>query len=228
MPKEKDLEVLRRIPFFSGLSATDLEQVQQLVLVRKYRRNMIIFVEGEPGEGLFFVKSGRVKVYKLVEDGREKTLHFLNPGDVFAEVLLFDGGPYPATAETIEDAEIGLIKRADIEKLLLQNPSLTLKLLKIMSKRLRQAQLHVRDLALRDAYGCVASMLLKLAKDYGVETGEGVRIDMQLTQQELANLVGVSRETVARILGEFRKSGCIALKRQQITVVDPDKLSSWL
>jgi len=225
---ENNLAYLKRIPIFSSLSEEELKLVDKIAKVRKYRKNMIIFVEGEYGDELYFVKSGKVKISKLLEDGSEKILHFLKEGDIFAEVLLFGGGEYPATAEVIEDAEIGIIENKPLEELLRKNGEITLKILKVMAERLRRAQYHIRDLALRDAYGRLASALISLIEEHGNETENGTSITIQLSQQQLANIIGSSRETVARILSTWKKEGIIKMDRQAIKVIDLEALERWL
>lgn len=205
-----------------------MQKVAAIVKTREYDKNSVIFREGEQGEGLFFVIKGKIKLSKLTEEGKEKILHFCQEGDVFAEILLFDGGPYPATAETIENVEIGLISHNDLEQLLRENNEITMKVLKVMAKRLREAQLQVRDLAFKDAYGRLASALLHLSEEYGEKTAEASRVGMNLNQQELANVIGSSRETVARIIGEWRKEGIISIEKREIFILNRNKLESYL
>lgn len=221
-------EYLAKIPLFHDLSPEEIDTIGGLARVRNYKKNMIIFMEGEPGEALYFVISGKVKISKTTEDGREQILHLLQHGDVFAEVVLIDGGPYPATAEVIETAQIGMLMNKEVENLVRSNADIAIKLLKIMSKRLRLAQRQVRDLALKDTYGRLAGMLLMLGKEHGTETDEGVRIELPLSRQELANLIGTTRETVTRILGDFKKYKCIELEKQAIILIDRAKLKTWL
>lgn len=221
-------EYLAKIPLFMDLSPDDLQTIGQLARVRNYKKSMLIFMEGEPGEALYFIVTGKVKISKATKDGREQILHILQPGDVFAEVVLMDGGPYPATAEVIESGQIGMLVNADVENLIRTNSEIAVKLLKILSKRLRLAQIQVRDLALKDTYGRLASMLLMLGKDHGEETADGVKIDLPLNRQELANLIGTTRETVTRVLGDFKKYKCIDLDKQAIIITNEDKLKTWL
>lgn len=221
-------EYLAKIPLFHDLTPEEVDTISGLARVRNYKKNMIIFMEGEPGEALYFVISGKVKISKTTEDGREQILHLLQHGDVFAEVVLIDGGPYPATAEVIETAQIGMLMNKDVENLIRSNADIAIKLLKIMSKRLRLAQRQVRDLALKDTYGRLAGMLLMLGTEHGKETEEGIRIELPLSRQELANLIGTTRETVTRILGDFKKYKCIELEKQAIILIDRAKLKTWL
>lgn len=219
---------MKQIPLFADLNEEELKKIADLAITKRYRKNMYIFLEGEPGTAFYFVKSGTIKLFQVLEDGREKILHFVREGDIFAEVVLFDGGPYPATAQTIEDTEVGCIINEDMEELLRRNGEMAVKILKVMSRRLRQAQNHIRDLALKGAYGRLASALLNLAEEYGKDKGGNVLIDLGLSQQELANLIGTSRETVARILSEFRRLGAIRIDKQRITIVDPEQLKDWV
>lgn len=219
---------LKQIPLFADLNEEELKKIADLAITKRYRKNMYIFLEGEPGTAFYFVKSGTIKLFQVLEDGREKILHFVREGDIFAEVVLFDGGPYPATAQTMEDTEVGCISNEDMEGLLRRNGEMAVKILKVMSRRLRQAQNHIRDLALKGAYGRLASALLNLAEEYGKDKGGNVLIDLGLSQQELANLIGTSRETVARILSEFRRLGAIRIDKQRITIVDPEQLKDWV
>ncbi len=221
-------EYLAKIPLFRDLSHDELQAIGRLARVRNYKKSMLIFMEGEPGEALYFVVSGKVKISKATEDGREQILHILQPGDVFAEVVLIDRGPYPATAEVIETGQIGLLMNNDVEDLIRSNAEIALKLLRILSRRLRLAQTQVRDLALKDTYGRLAGMLLILGKEHGAETIDGVKIDLPLSRQELANLIGTTRETVTRVLGDFKKYKCIDLEKQAIIIIDETKLKTWL
>lgn len=220
--------IFRKVPLFRDLTDEELHEVSLLAKVRNYRKNMLIFMEGEPGEAMYFVLSGKVKIFLMTEDGREHIIHLLQNGDVFAEVVLIDRGPYPASAEVLEEGQIGMLANDDVENLIRNKPEIALKMLRIMCKRLRHAQIQVRDLALKDTYGRVASMLLMLAKDHGQETPAGVIIDLSLSRQELANLIGTTRETVTRVLGDFKKYKCIELEKQAITIIDQEKLKTWL
>ncbi|WP_027718407.1 Crp/Fnr family transcriptional regulator [Desulfovirgula thermocuniculi] len=223
----RDVEQLRHIHLFAGLPTDQLAEIAALVRERKYRRGHIIFMEGEPGEAVFFLKSGRVKIFKQDEEGREQILHYINPGEVFAEVVLFDGGEYPACAEVVEDAQVGFIKNEDLNALLLQKPAIALSLLKIMARRLRASQKQIMELALKDTTRRLASLLLELALEHGTPEEGGLRIGVHLTHQELASMIGTTRETVNRILGEFRRDKAISVTRQGI-VVHKERLKTWL
>lgn len=220
-------DYLKQISIFSQLKDDFLEKIDSISLMRTYSKGRIIFMEGEPGEAFYYIKSGLVKISKLSSDGREHILHILNEGHVFAEVTLFSNSPYPATAEILEDAQIGIIKNNDLEKLIVENPELSLELIKYLNKRLVEAQNKVRNLALYDTFGRTAQALVKLAEDYGKKTSQGIELDLNLSRQELANIVGTTRETVIRVLAAFKKEKSIELEKSTIVIKNVDKIKLW-
>lgn len=227
MNYSKSGEYLQKAPFFQGLSATELATVACVMIERFYPKGSVLFLEGDKGEALFLIRQGRIKISKASVDGRQQILQILKAGDIFAEVILFDQGPYPATAEAVEDSACWLLRSADMEKLVKDQPMLAVTLLRVMSRRLRQAQLLIRDLALHDAYGRLAGLLLQFSRSEGKKTGEGVLLDLGLTRQEMASMIGTSRETVTRILGRFQKEEILILDKQRIIIRDEEKLCDW-
>jgi CRP/FNR family transcriptional regulator, cyclic AMP receptor protein len=223
-----NLQFLKKIPIFAELPEEQLQKITDVVIDRQYRKSQIIFGEGDPGEALFFLKQGKIKLTKTTPDGREQILAFRGPGEIFAEVVLFDGGSYPATAEVIEDAKIGIIRNQDIDKIVRKNVDIAVSLLKIMSKRLRQAQTALKDIALKDVYGRLASTLLKLATEHGRQVQEGTKISLNLTHQDLANMIGTSRESVNRVISEWRREGILDAVRGEITLLQIQKLKIWV
>jgi len=220
-------DYLRQISIFSELESEFLEKIYKISRVRKYEKGRIIFMEGEPGEAFFYIKSGLVKISKLSRDGREHILHVLNEGHVFAEVTLFSNTEYPATAEVLEDAEIGIIKNEDLEKVIKENPDLSLQMIKYLNKRLVEAHMKIRNLALYDTYERTAQALVKLAEDYGKKSSKGVNLDINISRQELANIVGTTRETVIRALTAFKKEHLIGIEKNTITIIDLESLKEW-
>lgn len=224
----ENIKYLKKIPLFFGLSDEQLLEISQLILERSYKKGRIIFMEGEPGEAIYILKSGLIKLTKRLEDGREHILHFVHAGEVFAEVVLFDGGNYPATSEVQEDSVVGVLRNKDIERLISKNPVMAVEMLRIMSRRLRTAQEKVMNLALHDTARRLAFALLKMAEDHGIKNSQGTVINMSLTNQELANLTGSSRETINRMLNSFKRAGAIDVDRQQIVILAKNKLEDLL
>ncbi|HYE82621.1 MAG TPA: Crp/Fnr family transcriptional regulator [Clostridia bacterium] len=220
-------DYLRQISIFSQLKDEFLEKIHNISIARKYGKGRIIIMEGEPGEAFFYIKSGLIKISKLSKDGREHILHILNEGHIFAEVTLFSRTVYPATAEVLEDAEIGMIKNEDLEKVIMENPDLSLQLIKYLNRRLVEAHMKIRNLALYDTYGRTAQALLKLAEDYGKKSTKGIELDLNISRQELANIVGTTRETVIRALTAFKKEHSIDIDKNTITIIDLEKVMEW-
>lgn len=221
------MEYLRQIPLFSSMSDEQLQQIHKHSIERAYPKGSFIFLEGEPGQGFHFVISGKVKIVKSSDDGREHTIKFMQPGDVFAEVLLFSDLPYPATAVASEASRIGIIKNSDLEKLVLTNSQLALQLIKSLSQRLLYAQRKIKDLALSDVMSRTAETLLTLGREHGQQNGKGhVIIMLDMPRQELANLVGTTRESVTRMLSAMKRDKLIDFDGRRIIILQPDKLSS--
>ncbi|MBO8128514.1 MAG: Crp/Fnr family transcriptional regulator [Peptococcaceae bacterium] len=225
---DKIVAQLAKIPLFADLDAPFLEEIAALTFKRQYRKGRILFVEDEPGNTVYLLRTGVVKLTKQTEDGREHILHYVNPGEVFAEVVLFDGGTYPATAEVVEEAEVHLIRNSDLRKFLLNHPQVAYQMLSIMARRLRAVQEKIMMLALHDTTRRVAVTLLNLAEEYGLREDAGIRINFSLTNQELAKFSGTTRETVNRILNDLRRMDVLAVDKQQIIIKNRRKLLSML
>ncbi|MBM7555901.1 Crp/Fnr family transcriptional regulator [Halanaerobacter jeridensis] len=221
-------KLLKNSKFFSNLEEKEIKEIKEIMRPRKYNEGEIIFFEDEPGEGLFLVKSGKVKLTKMVESGDEQILTIIQPGNVFAEVVLFGNADYPATAVALEDSKLYLIRSKDMEKLIKDKPSIAVKLLDLMSKRLRRAQKLVRDMGLKDTTCRTASLLLYLAQEYGVKRSNGIRIDLKLTQQELANMIGTTRETISRVLNKFKEKDIIKTAHKKMIINDLEQLKDFI
>lgn len=217
-------QFLKKISFFQSIDKKDLDAVSEIMRERFLKKGSILFSQGEAGESIFFVVKGKVKIYKTSEDGKEHTLTLAGEGDLFAEVVLFNEVNYPASAEAIEETTILYIRNSDMEKVLFNNPKLSIVIIKALNKRLIDSQTQVERLAFQDSQSRTAQILLELSKSHGEETVSGVKIDLGLTRQELANMVGVTRETFTRILSLLKKQKIIEITGQEITIKDIHKL----
>ena len=218
---------LRQTFVFSEFNDDEIGAVTELVAERFFKKGTTIFHEGQPGVAFYIVKSGRIKVYKLAEDGRELILGIFGDGALFGDVPVFDGGPYPASAATLVDTAVYAINRDDFERLVTSHPDVALKIIRVLGRRLRQAHGFVMDIAMKSAPQRLASLLLRLAEEYGVAAEGGVVLDVPLTRQEIAELMGVSRETAIRELSKFSRAGTVKLDGKRIILVDPGKLKLW-
>jgi len=222
------VSILKKLPAFSNLQDLDLSKINEITIQRNYRKGSIIFMEGDPGEAFYFIKSGKVKIYKTSPDGRELIFAILSEGDVFAEVTLFNDINYPASAEVMEDASLGMIKNQDLEGVISKNAELALAIIKVLSKKLFNSQQKVKELALGDTFMRTAQTIIKLAEEHGKKTDEGLEVKLDISRQELANMIGTARETVSRALSQFKKEGSVDISGKKIIVKDMKKLKSWI
>ncbi len=220
MEERSYFDFLRKLSFFQELSDSEVEAIAQVVKLKDLQRGRLLFMEGDPGEAVYILCRGLIKLYKVNEEGKEQILHYVHEGGIFAEVVLFDGGPYPATAETVENSLVGVLSNKDMEKLVLSHGQLALKLLRIMSRRLRAAQMAIRDLGLQGAEHRLARLLLRLAERHGEDTAKGIKLSTWITRQEIASIIGTTRETVARILSRFQKEGDLVIDKGEIFLKD--------
>ena len=219
------IQQLKNMPVFADLPDAQLKDIYQITTERKYRKGSVIFLEGEQGEGFHYLQSGKVKIVKMTDDGREHIINILSPGDLFAEVLLFNNRDYPATAIAVEDSKVGVIKNTDLERLILGNNLLALQLIKALSQRLLFAQQKIKNLALHDVTARTAETLLRLGTEHGrLLTNGQIEITLELSRQDLASLVGTTRETVTRTLSSLKKDKIIDFDIHKITIIEPDKL----
>ncbi|MEX0602796.1 MAG: Crp/Fnr family transcriptional regulator [Bacteroidota bacterium] len=216
------MSFLRNVPIFSELGDPDLEKISKLGTRQKYKKGNIIVLEQEAGAALFVIVSGKVKVVRTDEDGREVILSIFGPGEFFGEMSLLDGLARSATVVATAKAELFMIHRREFLDLLAEFPSVAIALLAELTTRLRKADMQIKSLSLKDAAGRVANVLLMLADDVGVFRKGKVEIDELPLQQDMANMAGTSRETVSRMLHQFVDSGHIALQGNKIIINDFD------
>lgn len=219
---------IKKLSFFSELDDESIEKIMGIVIERKYKKNMVIFMEGEPAEGVYFVKKGKVKIFKNTQEGKEHIIHFMEDGDVFAEACLFVGGNYPASSEAMEDSEIYMIRNKDLEIFLEKYPKIALHIMSVMGRRLQLVSQQIENLALRDAYGKTVALVVQLAKNSGLELKDGVVIKTNLSRQDMGNMVGLTRETFTRALSTMKQDGAIDIEKDEIRVISVKRLKSWL
>jgi CRP/FNR family cyclic AMP-dependent transcriptional regulator len=212
---------LKRVPLFSDLSASELARFAELAREREYPKNSVILFEDDPGDALFVVSGGQVKVVLIGEDGREVILSVLSDGDFFGEMSLIDDEPRSAHVIAMRDSRLLVLRRDDFQQQIQQHPAIALKVLKVLVQRLRRADAKIGGLVLLDVNGRVARLLLDLANE-----GGGPKITRRLTHHTIAQMIGSSRETVSRAMRELVERGLIDVTRREITIRDRDGLSS--
>lgn len=184
-----------------------------------------IFTPDEPSNQVYMLKSGRVRISRLSETGKHFTLVILEPGDVFGENALFADEPRRNFAEVLDDAQICVIDKKDFEKIALRNPSVSLKLAQIVEHRLSEAQEQIEHLVFYDVQTRLARLLLKLADVHGERVDGGVQVGIKLTHEDIASLIGSTRETTSKILNEFKTNGWIDVKKRHIILLDQKVLA---
>jgi len=222
------IQFLRRVPIFGGLNESSLERVASIMIEKSYSRKSIVFHEGDQGDSLYIIKAGRIKIAKVAIDGREKTLTILQPGDFFGEMAIFDNLPRSATAEAIDnDVRLFGLNKKDFERMIHENPSIALRIMKDLTYRIRQINQQVEDLAFKDVHGRVSSTLFQLLETEEKVSGRNLT-RLRMTHQDLANMVGSSRETVTRALNRLQTEGIIAISHQQIEIIDREYLADTI
>ena len=211
------LDLLGRIPYFSGVGPADLESIRQFVFEKTADRAEIVVLEGERAANLFFVASGAVRVFKTSPEGKEQILSIVRPEESFNDVPIFDGGSNPASARTMGPVLLYGIKRNDMEAILRNHPQIALNVTKVLAKRVRQLVSLVEDLSFRHVISRVAKILFE---QITAETSHGPR----LTQQEMAAMASTAREVVGRSLRELEEQGAIKLDRHRIVITDKKAL----
>ena len=211
--------VLQKVPLFSQLAPADLQRVLDLAREKAYPKNSVILFEDDPGDALFVVATGQVKVVLIGEDGREVILSVLGEGQFFGEMSLIDDEPRSAHVIAMEDSNLVVLRREDFESILLQTPLIAVALLKELTRRLRQADEKVGSLVLLDVHGRVARLMLEMADEEG-----GERITRRLTHHTIAQMIGSSRETVSRTMRDLVDKGHIAVSRKDIVIRDRQAL----
>lgn len=211
-------ELLKKIAIFGDLSDSDLERLTSLLQEVRYHKDEVILHKEDPGDSLFVIKDGRVKVVLYGDDGREVILSILKEGDFFGEMSLLDGEPRSASVVSMEDANLYILKRDGFLASLMERPGMALRILVELSRRLRVADEKIGSLALLDVYGRIAGALLQLARSEGKVVGDRIVIDERPTQQDIASMAGASRETVSRVLNDLVKSGLISMEGKKVII----------
>lgn len=222
MPATKEL--LERVPFLAALERTDIEHLASVVTRRQYRKGDPIFHKEDEGQSLFIVEDGAVRIYVPSAQGADLTLAILGAGDFFGDLSLLDGQPRSAGADAMQDTRALILERTDFLDLMRSRPDAALAVMAVVSKRLRETDEMASDLAFLDVGGRLAKRLLELASSHGVRREDGTLLDVSITQEQLANMIGVTRESVNRNLGNFRRAGLITNHGRRIVLRDPDGL----
>jgi len=221
-------QILKATPLFAALDDAELNSLSARCGIHTYTAGEVLFSEGEPCKGLFIVVTGRVRIFKTSVSGREQVLALEGPGASVAELPVFDGGPYPASASALENSEALFVSRPDLRAICLEKPEVSLKLLQVVGARLRRLVGIIEELSFTTVRHRLISWLLRQAKAEGRPSGRGVVISLNSSHQELASQIGTVRELVSRNLARLQAQSFIEMNGREITILDQDGLEADL
>lgn len=215
-------------PMFEFLDAEELDRLYSLCATERFSKGDYIFLECDQPRNLYTVVSGEVKLLKQTEDGREMIVEMAYPGEIFGEEAIFDGQPYPMTAQALSDVELLSVSRTDFFAFLRDNPDLALEIITELGARLRTAQNTIRALAMERVEWRIARVLLMLSRKAGIMEADGVSIDLPLTRQDIADMAATTVETTIRVLSNFKKMGLVETEKGKIILRDKNALEDMV
>jgi CRP/FNR family transcriptional regulator len=211
-------QTLAKVPLFSGLTESELGFLAQRTVTRRFSAGEMVFGEGEPCSGLYVVESGNVRIFKSSASGREQVLSIDGPGSSIAEIPVFDGGAYPASAAAVDDLALLFVSKQDFQALCLAHPQVPLKVLRVVGARLRRLVGIIEELSFTTVRHRLASYLLRLAQKSGKRTAAGVEVTLPMTNQELAAQIGTVRELVSRNLSRLQAEGMLKIDGRTVLI----------
>lgn len=218
-------EVLARAGIFQGVSPDAVAALVRQLEPVAFRRGEVAFVEGEPGDTLYIITAGKVKIGRKSADGRDSLITLMGPSDMFGELAIFDPGPRTSTVTALTEVKAVTMSRSVLRSWIADRPEIAEQLLRVLARRLRRTNDNLSDLIFTDVPGRVAKQLLYLAQRFGSRDGTALRVDHELTQEEIAQLVGSSRETVNKALSDFAQRGWIRVQGRSILIDNPERLA---
>jgi CRP/FNR family transcriptional regulator, cyclic AMP receptor protein len=221
-------QILHRVQIFSGLSESELADLTARVVQRKYSAGELIFSEGEQCQGLYVIQSGNVRIFKTSANGREQVLSIDGPGNSIAELPVFDGGAYPASAQSLNEGILLFVSKQEFQQMCLQQPQVALKVLRVVGARLRRLVGIIEELSFTTVRHRLAAYLIRLAKAEGKAAKGGVEVMLPSSNQELASQIGTVRELVSRNLSRFQAEGLLEMDGKSVVIRDMKKLAAEL
>jgi len=224
MTQKNEEEAVHKAPLFTALDEASAATLRAAMTGLKLSRGQVLFKEGDAGDRLFVVVDGKLKLGTTSNDGRENLLSILGPGDMFGELSLFDPGPRTATATAVVDSRLLALANDQVIGWVKEHPQVSLQLLGRLAQRLRKANDVLSDLVFADVPGRVAKAIIELGERFGTKKDDGLHVNHELTQEELAQLVGASRETVNKALADFASRGWVKLEPRAVIILDYERL----
>jgi CRP/FNR family transcriptional regulator, cyclic AMP receptor protein len=223
--ERRNREILVRAGIFQGVEPSAVAALTKQLQPVTFPRGHTVFAEGEPGDRLYIIVSGKVKIGRRSPDGRENLLTIMGPSDMFGELSIFDPGPRTSSGTTITEVRAVSMDRDALRSWIQDRPEIAAQLLRVLARRLRRTNNNLADLIFTDVPGRVAKQLLELAQRFGHQEGDALRVTHDLTQEEIAQLVGASRETVNKALADFARRGWIRLEGKTVLIQNSERLA---
>jgi len=217
-------DFLKQVPLFADIADADVNALAKDLVALRFRQGQAIFHQGDPGQVLYLIQTGQVRIFVTGDEGQETSVNICGPGDIFGELAVIDGLPRSASAVAMEATVMLTLSRELFREHMRRSPQLALNFLKTLSVRVRYSTRQMDSRTFLSVPRRLARKLLELAQTYGVAEPEGVRINTTLTQSDLASLIGATRESINKALGLLRRRGLVRMRHNSIIVVDPDAL----
>ena len=214
--KQSAVELLKDVLLFSSLEDNELNQVRKQMVLREYKKNQIILREEQTSEFMYVIISGKVKIYQVSDAGREIILAVHKAGEFFGEMSLIDGKTVPAAVSAVENSLVAVISRYDFYSMLHAHEQVLDNLLRILCSRIRESWRKIQMLNFNDATHRIKMLLLILAEEYGEKTAKGITLRIKLIHQDIADMTGLTRETVTRVLDKLKKSGEMTINKDKL------------
>lgn len=227
----KQADIIKRlsaVPIFKELSTAELDPIVQIAQTRFYKHKMYVFMQEDPLDRVFFIHSGKIKIYKTDQSGKEQIISVLEPGEMFPHAGFFRKGNFPAHAEVMENAHLVVIPIDKFEEILISYPELCIKLFKVLGEKIVDLQGRLEAQVLHNTYEQIILLLIRLCKSNGEKMGDRYRLTTQFTNRELANMIGTSRETVSRTINQVKKKEYVLQDEDGFYLIDREALQQEL
>ena len=221
-------QALQLVPFFNNLQDDEAKNLSKRLVLRRFGPDQVIFHHGDPGGLLYIIVNGKVKITHTTLDGQEAMLAIFGAGDFFGELALLDDSPRSATAEALEETETLTLHREEFIRYIGDNPDFALHVLHTLAQHIRRLNNQISDIFFLDLPARLARQLLQLASQHGQKTDDGIRIELSLTQTDLAEMTGATRVSINKALGRFRRAGWVRVSGRRFTILDEDELQNLI
>ena len=221
-------QALQLVPFFNNLQDDEAKNLSKRLVLRRFGPDQVIFHHGDPGGLLYIIVNGKVKITHTTLDGQEAMLAIFGAGDFFGELALLDDSPRSATAEALEETETLTLHREEFIRYIGDNPDFALHVLHTLAQHIRRLNNQISDIFFLDLPARLARQLLQLASQHGQKTDDGIRIELSLTQTDLAEMTGATRVSINKSLGRFRRAGWVKVSGRKFTILDEDELQNLI